>query len=135
MTRREIRLVERVMEGWHVGYVYLYPMGGGKRKAFVFDLLPENIASFIYRNQYDASRIEVTDLRDRMLLNIDARGGSEVQNRDLCQRVVCSLQAILNGSTPAEFVIVTRELYDRYRPMEGVVEMEAAIARLMEEEV
>ena len=133
MTRKEIQMVENVMDGWHVGYVYLYPVSGGKRREFVFDLLPENIASFIYRNRYEAAKIEVTDMLDRMILNIDAQGGEGNQNREMCERVARSLQAILDGSELVQFPIVTRELYDKYCALEEMAVMEATIAMLLRE--
>ena len=133
MTRKEIQMVENVMDGWHVGYVYLYPVNGGKRREFVFDLLPENIASFIYRNRYEAATSEVTDMLDRMILNIDAQGGEGNQNREMCERVARSLQAILDGSELVQFPIVTRELYDKYCALEEMAVMEATIAMLLRE--
>lgn len=133
MTREEIQMLESVMDGWHVGYVYVYPICGGKRKEFVFDLLPENIASFIYRNRHEAVRIEVTDMLDRMILNIDTQGGDENQNREVCEKVARSLQAIIDGSAPAEFAIVTKQLYDQYCALEEMAVMEAAITMLLKE--
>ena len=131
MTKYELNMVARVMDGWHVGFVYLYPVSGGKRREFVFDLLPENIASFIYRNQFEASRIEVTELQGKLLLSIDARGGEGNESRELCEKVANCLQAIIDGSELAQFSIVTKELYDKYCALEGRGVVETLIAVLL----
>lgn len=131
MTKYELNMVAQIIDGGHVGFVYLYPVSGGKRREFVFDLLPENIASFIYRNQFEASRIEVTDLQGKLLLSIDAKGGEENESWELCEKVAISLQAILDGSDLAQFPIVTKELYDKYCALEGRVVVETLIAVLL----
>lgn len=133
MTKYEMNMAAQVMDGWHVGFVYLYSVNGGKRREFVFDLLPENIASFIFRNQFEASRIEVTDMQGRMLLSIDSKGGDKNGNRELCEKVANSLQAILDGSEVAYFPIVTKALYDQYRALEERAVMETLITVLLKE--
>ena len=134
MTGRERRMVENVMEGWHVGYAFLYPVDKGKRREYIFDMTPENIASFIFDHRYDAEKIELTDMLDRKLMNIDLKGGTDNYNKDLCQRVARSLQAIMNGSEPASFVVVTRQLYNQYCAMEELAVMEKTIEMLIREE-
>ena len=133
MTRREMQMVESVQDGWHVGYAYLYPINGSEKRAFLFDMVPENIASFNYRNQHEARKIEITDMLDRLIFNIDSNGGSRCQSRDLCQKVARSLQAIVDGSEPAEFAIVTRSVYDEYCWLEEKAVMDATIAALLKE--
>ena len=132
MTRKEMQMVENVQDGWHVGIACLYPVHGG-RKEYVFDMLPENIASFVYRNQYEARKIIITDMLDRMIFQIDTNGDSTCQSREFCQKVADSLQAIVDGSEPAEFAIVTKELYDRYCKMEERAVMDATIAIFLRE--
>lgn len=133
MTRREMQMVERVQDGWHVGYAYLYPINGSRKKEFVFDMLPENIASFIYRNQHEARKIEITDMRDRLIFRIDTNGNSNCRDRDFCRQIARALQAIVDGSEPAEFAIVTRRVYDEYCRLEEKAVMDATIAALLKE--
>lgn len=133
MTRREMQMVERVQDGWHVGYAYLYPANGSQKKEFVFDMVPENIASFIYRNQHEARKIEITDMRDRLIFRIDTNGNSSCRDRDFCQQVARSLQAIVDGSEPTEFAIVSKALYDRYCDLEENAVMEAVLKALLKE--
>ena len=133
MTRREMQMVENVQDGWHVGIACLYPVHGGGRKEYVFDMLPENIASFVYRNQYEARKIIITDMLDRMIFQIDTNGDSTCQSREFCQKVADSLQAIVDGSEPAEFAIVSKVLYDRYCDLEENAVMEAVLKALLKE--
>lgn len=133
MTKYEMNMVAQVMDGWHVGFVYLYSVNGGKRQEFVFDLLPENIASFIFRNQFEASRIEVTDMQGRMLLSIDSNGGEGNEDRELCGRVANSLQAILDGSELVQFPIAPKVLYEQYRALEERAVVETLITVLLKE--
>lgn len=134
MTRREMQLVESVQDGWHVGCAVLYPVNGSEKKIFIFDMVPENIASFIYRNQYEARKIEITDMQGRLLFRIDTNGDSTCESRDLCQRIADSLQAIVDGSEPAEFAIVSKLLYDSYCALEETSMMEALLRALLKEE-
>lgn len=133
MTRKEMQMVERVQDGWHVGYAYIYPLNGSEKAAFVFDMVPENIASFIYRNQHKARKIEITDMLDRLIFLLDSNGDSICESREFCQKIARSLQAIVDGSAPAEFAIVTRTLYDQYCKLEEMAVMDATIAALLKE--
>lgn len=54
ISTEEKEAVERVMDGYRVGYAYLYPIEGIDRQEYVFDMTPENIASFIGNHPYDA---------------------------------------------------------------------------------
>ena len=132
MTRREMQMVENVQDGWHVGIACLYPVHGG-RKEYVFDMLPENIASFIYRNQYEERKIIITDMLDRLIFQVDTNGDSTCKNREFCQRIADSLQAIVDGSELAEFPIVSKALYDRYCALEENAVMEAVLKALLKE--
>ena len=134
MTRNEMQMVESVQDGWHVGCAYLYPKNGNEKKIFIFDMVPENIASFIYRNQHEAKKIEITDLQGRLLFRIDTNGDSTCESREFCQRIADSLQAIVGGSEPAEFAIVSKLLYDSYCALEEKAMMDALLKALLKEE-
>ena len=133
MTRKEIQMVENVMDGWQVGYVYLYPISGGKRTEVVFDLIPENIASFIYRNQHEVRKIEITDMHENLLFRIDTNGDSICRSGEFCEKIADSLLAIADGSEPAEFAVVSKSLYDRYCGLEEKSWMETMLKTLLKE--
>ena len=131
MTEKEKEAVEQAMEGFHVGYAYLYPVEGIERQEYVFDMIPENIANFIVSHLYDAQKIVLTDMMDRLIL--DTAGGfiENCPNQKLCRQVVASLAPLQMGDNePEEFPIVTREQYDRYCQMEEEAVMRAEIAML-----
>ena len=131
MTEKEKEAVERVMEGFHVGYAYLYPVEGIERQEYVFDMTPGNIANFIGNHLYDVQKIVLTDMMDRLIL--DTAGGfiENCPNQELCRQVVASLAPLQMGdSEPEEFPIVTREQYDRYCQMEEEAVMRAEISML-----
>lgn len=131
MTEKEKEAVKQVMEGLHVGYAYLYPVEGIERQEYIFDMTPENIANFIGSHLYDAQKIVLTDMMDRLIL--DTAGGfiENCPNQELCRQVVASLAPLQMGdSEPEEFPIVAREQYDRYCQMEEEAVMRAEIAML-----
>lgn len=119
ISTEEKEAVEKVMDGYRVGYAYLYPMEGIDRQEYVFDMTPENIASFIGSHMFDAQKMVLTDMVDRLIL--DTTGGfiNNCPNQELCQQIVPILAAIQMGEAEAgDFPIVTRELYERYCQME-----------------
>lgn len=131
MTREEIESVEKVMDGFRNGYAYLYPADGGNRQEYVFDMTPENIANFLGSHQFDAKKIILTDMLDRLVL--DTAGGfiDNCPNQELCKQIIPVLAPIQMGEKEAEeFPIVTRQLYDEYIDMEEEAVMEATIAMM-----
>lgn len=123
--------VEKVMNGFHVGYAYLYPNDGGQRQEYVFDMTPENIANFIGSHQFDATKMILTDMLDRLIL--DTAGGfiNNCPNQELCRQILPNLMVIQTGAVEAsEFPMVTRELFDEYCDMEEEDVMRAEISML-----
>ena len=115
MTEKEKEVVEQVMEGYRVGYAYLYPIEGIERQEYVFDMTPENIANFIGSHLYDTQKIILTDMRDCLILNTKGGFIDSCPNQELCKQVVAALAPIQMGDSVAEeFPIVTRKQYDRY---------------------
>lgn len=131
MTEKEKEAVEQVMEGYRVGYAYLYPMEGIERQEYVFDMTPENIANFIGSHLYDTQKIILTNMLDRLILNTAGGFIDSCPNQELCKQVVAALTPIQMGDSEAEeFPIVTREQYDRYCQMEEEAVMRAEISML-----
>ena len=68
MKKEEMELVEQLLEKDKLGYAYFYPSNKEVRKEFMFDMTPENIANFIGSHLYDAEKIILTDMADRLIL-------------------------------------------------------------------
>lgn len=131
MTEKEKEAVEQVMEGYRVGYAYLYPMEGIDRQEYVFDMTAENIANFIGSHLYDTQKIVLTDMMDRLILNTAGGFIENCPNQELCRQVVATLAPIQMGDSEAEeFPLVTREQFDRYCQMEEEAVMQAEISML-----
>ena len=69
MRAEEKNMVERIMNTETMGYAYEYPYGGGARKEYMLALTPENLANFIGARGYDAKKIVITDVLDRLIVN------------------------------------------------------------------
>lgn len=131
ISTEEKEAVEKVMDGYRVGYAYLYPIERIDRQEYVFNMTPENIANFIGSHPYDAQKIVLTDMLDRLIL--DTAGGfiNNCPNQELCKQILPILAPIQMGEAePEEFPIVTREVYDRYCQMEEEAVMRAEIGML-----
>lgn len=131
MKKKDMEQVEKVMNGFHVGYAYLYPNDGGERQEYVFNMTPENIANFIGSHQFDAAKMILTDMLDRLIL--DTAGGfiNNCPNQELCRQILPNLIVIQTGAVEAtEFPLVTREVFDEYCQMEEEAVMEAEISML-----
>ena len=47
----------------------MYPMGGDIRQEYLLALSPENIVNFIGKHGFDAEKIIITDVVDRLVVN------------------------------------------------------------------
>ena len=131
MKQEDIEKVEQAIDGFYVGYAYLYPNDGSARQEYVFDMVPEKIANFLGSHQSDAEKIILTDMLDRLIL--DTAGGfiNNCPNQELCKNIILLLVPIqMREKEVAEFPIVTRELYDQYTAIEERAVMEAEIRML-----
>ena len=75
MRAEEKNMVERIMDTETMGYAYEYPYGGGARKEYMLALTPENLANFIGARGYDAKKIVITDVLDRLIVNLYGDAG------------------------------------------------------------
>lgn len=136
MTKKEKEIIEiEIHGGFYVGYAYLYPLDGGQRQEYVFDMTPKNIANFIGAHQFDAQKIILTDMLDRKIL--DTIGGfiDHCPNQNMCKAVVQILAPIQMGQSEAEEVpMVCREVYDEYCNMEEEMVAKAEAAMYIREE-
>ena len=117
MNEDDRKAVETMLENseGRIGYAYLYPSDGGKRKEIAFEMTPENIAQFIGAHPYDAEKIILTDMCDRLILET-ARGFIDrCPDQELCQQTLPILAPIQMGETEAkDFPYISRELFDEY---------------------
>lgn len=122
--------VKKVMDGFHVGYAYLYLNDGGSQE-FVFDMTPENIANFIGSHFFDAEKMILIDMLDRLILNTIGGFIDYCPDQDLCKKILPNLIVIQTGEVEAaKFPIVTREMFEEYCDMEEQAVMEAEISML-----
>lgn len=131
MKKKDMEQVEKVMDGFHVGYAYLYPKDGGERQEYVFDMTPENIANFLGSHYFDAEKMILTDMQDRLTLNTIGGFIDYCPDQDLCRKILPNLIVIQRGEMEAaKFPIVTREMFEEYCDMEEEAVMEAEISML-----
>lgn len=131
MKQKDIEAVQKAMDGFYVGYAYLYPSDGGNLQEFVFDMTPQNIGNFLGAHQYDAEKIILTDLVDRKIL--DTIGGfiDHCPNQDMLPEILKTLVPIQTCEVEAkEIPMVTRKLFDEYIAMEEEAVMQAEISML-----
>ena len=130
MKKKDMEQVKKVMDGFHVGYAYLYSYNGGSQE-FVFDMTPENIANFLGSHYFDAEKMILTDMQDRLILNTIGGFIDYCPDQDLCRKILPNLIVIQRGEMDAaKFPIVTREMFEEYCDMEEQAVMEAEISML-----
>lgn len=130
MKKKDMEQVQKVMDGFHVGYAYLYSHDGGSQE-FVFDMTPENIANFLGSHYFDAEKMILTDMQDRLILNTIGGFIDYCPDQDLCRKILPNLIVIQRGEMEAaKFPIVTREMFEEYCDMEEEAVMEAEISML-----
>lgn len=100
-------------------YEYEYPYGGGARKEYMLALTPENLANFIGARGYDAKKIVITDVLDRLIVNTCMGMLDVCPDQKLCGRIIEYLAPIQLGEKEAgEILAVERNVADEYFAME-----------------
>lgn len=91
----------------------------GGRQEYVFDMTPEHIANFLGAHQFDAEKIVLTDMMDRLILNTIGGFIDQCPDQDLCRQIIPLLAPIQMGETEAkEIPMVTMEAFDEYGRLE-----------------
>lgn len=88
MRAEEKNMVEQIMDTETMGYAYEYPYGGGARKEYMLALTPENLANFIGARGYDAKKIVITDVLDRLIVNTCMGMLDVCPDQKLCGRII-----------------------------------------------
>lgn len=110
---------EQIMDTETMGYAYEYPYGGGARKEYMLALTPENLANFIGARGYDAKKIVITDVLDRLIVNTCMGMLDVCPDQKLCGRIIEYLAPIQLGEKEAgEILAVERNVADEYFAME-----------------
>ena len=115
MDEKDQKIIEEEILGKaHAGYAYIYPLSGD-RQEYVFDMTPEHIANFLGAHQFDAEKIVLTDMLDRLILNTIGGFIDQCPDQDLCRRIVPLLAPIQMGETEAkEIPMVTMDSFNEY---------------------
>jgi len=115
MAEKEKSMVEKILDTERAGYAYFYPSDGGNRQEFFISTTPENMANFLGSHFYDAEKMIITDMVDRLIL--DTSGGfiNTCPDQKLCAEIIPYLAPIQMGEKEAgEILMVTREESDMY---------------------
>lgn len=119
MNKETGSMMEKIMNTDTIGYAYLYPMDGGERKEYVIATTPENLANFIGGHFYDAQKMVVTDILDRLI--VDTCGGflDRCPDQRMCGEIVKHLTPIQMGEKETgELLSVDRAQAEEYWAME-----------------
>lgn len=119
MNQDTIDMVEKIMDTETMGYAYLYPQDGGARKEYLIATTPENMANFIGSHIYDAQKMVITDMLDRLI--VESCGGflDKCPDQKLCGEIVQHLAPVQMGEKEAgEILAVDRTQADEYWAME-----------------
>lgn len=97
MAEKEKSMVEKILDTERAGYAYFYPRGGGNRQEFFISTTPENMANFLGSHFYDAEKMIITDMVDRLIL--DTYGGfiNTCPDQKLCSEIIPYLAPIQMG--------------------------------------
>lgn len=115
MDEKTRDMMDKILESDRIGYAYFYPLAGGDRQEFFISTTAENIANFLGGHMFDAEKVIITDVLDRLIL--DTCGGflNNCPNQDLCKEIISYLAPIQQGELPAgEELAVTREQSNSY---------------------
>ena len=115
MNKKDQKIIEdEILGKAHAGYAYIYSLSGN-RQEYVFDMTPEHIANFLGAHQFDAEKIVLTDMLDRLILNTIGGFIDQCPDQDLCRRIVPLLAPIQMGETEAkEIPMVTMDSFNEY---------------------
>ncbi len=109
------KMMERIMDTERVGYAHLYSRGEEGLQEFYISTTPENIANFLGSHYYDAEKMILTDICDRLIL--DTCGGfvNNCPDQKLCREIIPYLAPIQMGEKEAgEVLMVSRAEADAY---------------------
>lgn len=115
MRKEDSDMIAKIYDSERVGYGYLYPVDGGARQDSMISTTPENIANYIGSHMYDAQKIVITDMCDRLVLNTCGCFIDSCPDQKLCKDIIPFLAPIQMGEKKAEEVLgVSMEVANEY---------------------
>lgn len=115
VKKEDSRMMEKIMDSGMMGYGYLYPIDGGNRQETLISTTPENLANYIGSHMYDAEKIVVTDICDRLILDTFGCFINTCPDQKLCQNIIKHLAPIQMGEKEADKVLeIDRDTADEY---------------------
>ena len=124
-------MVGKIMDSERMGYAYLEPNDGGARQEFLISTTKENMANFIGSHFYDASKITITDMCDRLILNTCGPYLDNVPDQVLCGQLIPLLAPIQTGEREAgEVLAIDREEADAFFAEEDMAVTQAELGMM-----
>lgn len=114
MNEKDREMMKKILDSESMAYAYLYPSDGSVRQEFLISATLENIANFLGSHFYDAEKMVITDIADRLIL--DTFGGfiNSCPDQRLCREIVAILAPIQQGEESGYVLGVSREVADQY---------------------
>lgn len=115
MRKEDVDMIKNIMDSESVGYAYFYPNNGKNRQESLISTTPENIANYLGSHLFDAKKIIITDMVDRLIL--DTYGGfiNNCPDQELCKKIIPYLAPIQIGDKEAgEILQISRDIADAY---------------------
>lgn len=108
-------MMSRIFDTERVGYAYVYPNNGGERKEDFISTTAENIANYIGSHMFDAQKIIITDICDRLILDTCGYFIDTCPDQKFCLEIHPFLIPIQMGEKEAGEVLgMSREQADWY---------------------
>ena len=115
MAEKEKGMVEKILDTERAGYAHFYPSDGGNRQEFFISTTPENMANFLGSHFYDAKKMIITNMVDRLILVTCGGFINTCSDQKLCAEIIPYLAPIQMGEKEAgEILMITREESDMY---------------------
>lgn len=115
MRKEDNDMIEKIFDSERVGCAYLYPRDGGARQDSMISTAPENIANYIGSHMYDAQKIVITDVCDRLVLNTCGCFIDRCPDQKFCRDIIPFLAPIQMGEKETgEVLEVSMEVANEY---------------------
>lgn len=115
MKKEDTEMMLKIFETERAGYAYLYPNGGGERKEDYISTTAENIANYIGSHMFEAEKIVITDMCDRLILDTCGYFINSCPNQEFCKEIHPFLIPIQMGEKDAgEVLSVSRDVAEQY---------------------
>lgn len=115
MKKEDREMMRKIMDTGRVGYAYFYPGEREGCEVFYIATTPENIANFLGSHFYDANRMVITDIVDRLILATFGGFIADCPEQKLCKEVIPYLTPIQMGEKEAgEVLAIDRDIANEY---------------------